>query len=79
MNKCKLEGFLHNVFSVFVVSHNTLRKVKNPPPVAIEELAKSNRMAAHRGGQQPCVIVLPSLQVDSPLIALKGRSTECLN
>jgi hypothetical protein len=72
MNECKLESFLHNVFSVFVVSHDALCEVKNPPLVAIEELAKGDRLPAHRRGQQPRVTALPDFQVDSPLVALEG-------
>src|SRR5882762_5091433 len=76
MNKCELESFLHNVFSVFVVSHNALCTVKNPAPVAIEELAKSDRIAGHRGGQQPRVTVLPTFQVDSPFFFHDAATTE---
>src|SRR5467141_3228470 len=62
MNKCQLEGFLHNVFSVLVVSHNALCEVKNPPLVAIEELAKGDRMSALGRGQQPRVTAAPGFQ-----------------
>src|ERR1700730_12489630 len=62
MNKCKLESFLLNVFSVFVVSHNALCEVKNPPLVAIEQLAKGDRMTCLRRGQQPRVTALPGFQ-----------------
>src|SRR6266852_3542783 len=71
MNKCELESFLHNVFSVFVVSHNAMREVKNPPLVAIEEFAKGYRIPAHRRGQQPRVTALPDFQVDTPLVDLE--------
>ena len=53
MNKCELESFLHNVFSVFVVSHNALCELKHPALVTIEELVKGDRMTALRRGQQP--------------------------
>jgi len=79
MNKCELESFLHNVFSVFVVSHNALCEVKNPPLVAIEELAKGDRMAAFRSGQQPRVTARPSFQFGSPLVALEGGSIKHLD
>src|SRR5713226_9100440 len=72
VNKCELESFLHNVFSVLVVSHNASCEVKNPPLVAIEELAKGDRTAALRRGQQGHVTALPGFQVDSPLVALEG-------
>ena len=78
MNKCQLERFLHNVFSIFVVSHNALCEVKNPPLVAIEELAKGGRMAGLRRGQQPRVVALPGFQVDSPPIIQEGSSIKRL-
>src|SRR5229473_3297627 len=74
MNIGELESFLHNVFRVFVVSHNALCDVENPPSVAIEKLAEGDRMAAPRRDQQLCVIALPGFQVDSPLISLEGGS-----
>jgi len=52
--------------------------VKNPPLIAIEELAKGDRMPALRRSQQPRVTALPGFQVDSPLVALEGSSIECL-
>src|SRR5882724_6449155 len=69
MNKCELESFLHNVFSVLVVSHNALCEVKNPPLVAIEELAKGDRMAAFRRSQQLRVTAPPGFQFGNPRVA----------
>jgi hypothetical protein len=69
---------LHNVFSVFVVSHNALCEVKNPPLVAIEELSEGDRIAARRRSQQVRVIALPGFRVERPLMALEGGPTERL-
>jgi hypothetical protein len=74
MNKCQLESFLHNVFSVLMVSHYALCEVKNPALVAIEELAKGDRMAALRRGQQLRVTGPPGFQFGSPLVGLVGGS-----
>jgi hypothetical protein len=74
MNKCQLESFLHNVFSVLVVSHYALCEVKNPALVAIEELAKGDRMAALRCGQQAHVTAPRGSQFGSPQIGLVGGS-----
>src|SRR5258708_3346204 len=72
MNKCELESLLHNVFSVFVVSHNALCEVKSPPLVAIEELAKGGRIPALCRGQQPRVTARPGFRLDTPLGALES-------
>jgi hypothetical protein len=65
---------LHNVLSVLVVSHNALCEVKNPALVAIEELAKGDRMAALCRGQQPHVTAPRGSQFGSPLVGLGGGS-----
>ncbi len=78
MNKCELESFLHNVFSVFMASHNALCEVKNPPLVAIEELAKGDRMPALRRSQQPRVTALPTGQVRLVIVDRHfSRSRRC--
>src|SRR5882724_4669133 len=69
MNKCHLESFLHNVFRVLAVSHNALCEVENPALVAIEELAKGDRMAALRRSQQLRVTAPPGFQFGNPRVA----------
>jgi hypothetical protein len=46
--------------------------MKNPPFIAIEELAKSDRMAVLRDGQQLRVTAPPRFQFGSPLVDLES-------